>query len=47
MTQADFADKIEHPKAYVASVDSILNKDEIKKALEGFLATKDWKPSEQ
>ena len=47
LTQADFADKIEHPKAYVASVDSILNKDEIKKALEGFLATKDWKPSEQ
>ena len=38
LTQSDFADKVDTHGIHVASVDNILDKDEIKAALEGFLA---------
>lgn len=40
LTQSDMGDKISDTSAYVATVDNILDKDEIKAALDGFLANK-------
>lgn len=46
LTQTDMAGKVEAPAGvYVATVENILDKEEIKAALEGFLKTKDWQPA--
>lgn len=40
LTQSDFADRVDTHGVYVASVDNILDKDEIKAVLEDFIATR-------